>query len=217
MSDDGGDLVDPQLVRRTYGAMAEDYATTYADPFGELAIDREVVGAVLDRAPAGAPVVDVGCGPGHVAGYLVRRGRRAVGIDPTPEMLAVARRREPGVPFLAADGLRLPLRTGSCGGVIAFWVVHHLARPALPRFLAEQRRVLRPGSPLLLSAHCGAGTFTATGADGLPVVCTLYGEDELVAAVRAAGFAVDGVRSRDPQPAERPGERRYVAATAIGT
>jgi len=197
--------------------MAEEYAVTYADPFGELAIDREMVAAVLDRAPAGGPVVDVGCGPGHVAGYLVARGRDAIGVDPTPAMLAVARRREPGVPFLAADGLRLPLRTGSCAGVVAFWVVHHLARPALPRFLAEQRRVLRPGAPVLLSAHCGRGTFTATGADGLPVVCTLFAEEELVAAFETAGFAVDEVRSRPPQPAERPGERRYVRATATGS
>jgi SAM-dependent methyltransferase len=195
--------------------MAEDYATTYADPFGELAIDREMVGALVERASGPGPVVDVGCGPGHVAGHLARRGRAAVGIDPTPAMLAVARRREPGVPFVAADGLRLPLRTGSCAGAVAFWVVHHLTRAALPRFLAEQRRVLVPGAPVLLSAHCGEGTFTATGADGLPVVCTLFGEDELRGAFAVAGFAVDEVRSRDPQPAERPGERRYVAATAI--
>ncbi len=74
--------------------------------------------------------------------------------------------------------------------------------------------MLRPGAPLLVSAHIGTGAFTAPGAAGLPVTCTLHTELELVDALDAAGFTVDEIRRRDPLPTERPGERSYLAATA---
>jgi ubiquinone/menaquinone biosynthesis C-methylase UbiE len=39
-------------------------------------------------------VLDVGCGMGRLAAELARRGRRVTGADPSPGMLAVARRRD---------------------------------------------------------------------------------------------------------------------------
>ncbi|GAA1861111.1 hypothetical protein GCM10009687_30410 [Asanoa iriomotensis] len=41
-------------------------------------------------------VVDVGCGTGQLAVELARRGHEVTGVDPSPEMLEVARRRDGG-------------------------------------------------------------------------------------------------------------------------
>jgi len=39
------------------------------------------------------PVLDVGCGPGRLVGALARRGVPALGVDPAPAAVALARRR----------------------------------------------------------------------------------------------------------------------------
>jgi SAM-dependent methyltransferase len=91
--------------------------------------------ALLASLPSRPRVVEVGAGPGFLSGH--------------------ARRRAPGMPWVAtdvletpwndlvADGLRLPFRARAFDAVVGLDLVHHLARPAA--FFAEAARVLRPG------------------------------------------------------------------------
>lgn len=62
---------------------------------------------LLARVGAAAPttVVDLGCGPGNSTELLVQRWPGAVvtGVDNSPDMLASARKRLPGVPFVDGD------------------------------------------------------------------------------------------------------------------
>ncbi|WP_432483428.1 methyltransferase domain-containing protein [Kineococcus esterisolvens] len=45
------------------------------------------------------PVLDLGCGPGHLAGLLRSAGSAATGIDLVPELVAHARRAHPAARF----------------------------------------------------------------------------------------------------------------------
>lgn len=58
-------------------------------------------------APRRAAVLDGGAGTGRVAAALTRMGHRALGVDRDAGLVAHARRRYPGVPYLAADLLDL--------------------------------------------------------------------------------------------------------------
>jgi trans-aconitate 2-methyltransferase len=62
---------------------------------------RDLLAAVPTRPIASA--VDLGCGPGNSTEILAERfpGARIIGLDSSPEMLAAARRRMPGVDFRA--------------------------------------------------------------------------------------------------------------------
>jgi SAM-dependent methyltransferase len=60
------------------------------------------------RAP-GRQVVDVGCGTGTHLGFLRNYGYEGAGVDASPEMIAVARRRYPGIPFTVADMVEFSL------------------------------------------------------------------------------------------------------------
>lgn len=51
--------------------------------------------AELVRADGGRPVADFGCGPGHVTAHLDSLGVSAFGIDLSPRMVEIARRRYP--------------------------------------------------------------------------------------------------------------------------
>jgi 2-polyprenyl-6-hydroxyphenyl methylase/3-demethylubiquinone-9 3-methyltransferase len=105
---------------------------------------------LLDRVPAGAHVLDVGCGEGRIGAELARAGRAVVGIDVAQEPLRRARAHHPAldVRLVPASG-PWPLPDASFDAVWAGEVIEHVADTA--RWLSEVRRVLRSGGPLVLS------------------------------------------------------------------
>jgi len=81
-------------------------------------------------APRGAHILDAGCGPGRIGGYLATAGHRVVGVDVDPELIAAAEEDHPGPRWLVGDlaELDLPARgitepfdiIVSAGNVMAF-------------------------------------------------------------------------------------------------
>ena len=54
-------------------------------------------------------VLDAGCGPGRVGGYLARMGHDVVGVDFDPVLVAAAEEDHPGPTWLTADLAELDL------------------------------------------------------------------------------------------------------------
>jgi len=101
-------------------------------------------------------VLDTGCGAGHLLSKLLAsRGALiyAVGLDVSPEMVRLARRRllnseRGGVSdVVAGDATCLPFRNNSFHVIVSTGVLHHINEPG--KFFSEIWRVLREGS----SAH----------------------------------------------------------------
>jgi SAM-dependent methyltransferase len=86
-------------------------------------------------------VLDVGCGTGRLAATLAERyACKAWGVDPSPEMLEVARANVPdGVGLKLASAEELPFKDGWFERAVSTLVVHHLDRA---RAFPELRRVL---------------------------------------------------------------------------
>jgi ubiquinone/menaquinone biosynthesis C-methylase UbiE len=98
----------------------------------------------------GRRVLEVGCGTGRLAAALAERASAKVwAVDPSPEMLAVARGRAPrAVAFKQAGAEALPFKDGWFERAVAMLVVHVLDRP---RAFAEVRRVLGTEGRLALA------------------------------------------------------------------
>lgn len=113
---------------------------------------EEALSRLLPMAGIGA-LLDVGTGTGRMLELLGPRAERAVGVDQSREMLAVARLKleEAGLRHChvrQADMYQLPFSTGSFDAVVIHQVLHFAESPA--EVLAESARVLRPGGRLLV-------------------------------------------------------------------
>jgi SAM-dependent methyltransferase len=77
------------------------------------------------RPKAGARILDIGCGPGTMAGYLPNS--QYVGFDLSPSYIALARKRHPNFEFVCerVSGFSLAGRPGF-DIVLAVGIVHHL-------------------------------------------------------------------------------------------
>jgi ubiquinone/menaquinone biosynthesis methyltransferase len=119
---------------------------------------RKAMTALLDGLPEAPRLLDLGAGTLDGALEIVRRrpGARVAGADFAREMLKVGSHklagRDPAVaghiaPH-AADGHHLPYATGAFDGAFSGFCVRNLRD--LPRALAELRRVVRPGGPIVI-------------------------------------------------------------------
>ncbi|MDX2169356.1 MAG: class I SAM-dependent methyltransferase [Deltaproteobacteria bacterium] len=125
-------------------------AAAYARAGTRLVLDAQHARlAAALRLPAGARLLDLGCGVGHLLHWLARHGAAAAlhGTDLSLNSLRAA--RAGGVAGLCAgDAAALPYRDASFDAVVCNGAAHHL--PDLPAALRELRRVLRPGGRLVL-------------------------------------------------------------------
>jgi demethylmenaquinone methyltransferase / 2-methoxy-6-polyprenyl-1,4-benzoquinol methylase len=95
---------------------------------------------------AGGSALDVACGSGKLTAELAKiagPAGRVVGLDFSPQMLAVARHDHPGLEFLEGDALNLPFEDGSFDASTIAFGLRNLSDPV--RGLREMLRVLRPG------------------------------------------------------------------------
>jgi demethylmenaquinone methyltransferase/2-methoxy-6-polyprenyl-1,4-benzoquinol methylase len=100
---------------------------------------------LVGRVPNdGGHVLDVATGTGLVAARLRRRGFRVTGVDQSPEMMAIARRRfREEVTLVHASAEALPLTSESFDHLTFTYLLRYVDDPA--GTLAELARVVRPG------------------------------------------------------------------------
>lgn len=185
---------DPELAAR--------YADVTAANVCNAAYERPAVRALLGDV-ASLDVLDAGCAAGEHAAWLTASGARAVALDASPAMVALARARlGPAARVVEADLARpLPFADGSFDLVLSSLTLHYLEDWLPP--LREFARVLRPGGRLVVSTHHPFMTI-----DVVPV----YHEVTLVEETWA-GFGAEPVRVRFYH---RPFERMLADLDAAG-
>lgn len=135
-------------VRAFFAERAATWETKYGHDMPRYAAAVRETGA-----PAGGVAIDVGCGTGRALPALreaVGPTGRVIGIDVTPEMLAMARSlgREQYGALVFADAHSLPLPPASVDLFFAAGLLGHVSD--VDAVLTEAARVTRPGGKLVL-------------------------------------------------------------------
>ncbi|MEN3265288.1 MAG: hypothetical protein V7646_2182, partial [Pseudonocardia sp.] len=185
-----------ESTRQSYDTVAADYHELVAEGFPADPYHRSVLGLFADlvTAAGGRLVGDLGCGPGHVAAYLAGLGLDVLGIDLSPEMVAVARTEYPQLRFEVGSLLGLDLPDRQLAGAVAWNALVHTPADELPLAFAEIYRVLAPGGLLAHSFKIGEGSTHLDKAYGHELSLDVYRyTPELVRELlAAAGFVVVG-------------------------
>jgi SAM-dependent methyltransferase len=196
-----------EQVQRAYGALAEQYIEVISGtPMHEDDL------ALIDRHLSSrcGPVLDVGCGPGHLTAHLRSRGLDATGIDLVPEFIDHARATYPDGRYQLGSMDRLPVRDRSVAGMLAWYSLIHLPPDDLDGVLAELRRAMAPAGPLVVGFF---GGDEVVAFEHKVVTAYYWPVDAFAERLRRAGFTEIERCHRPGVP--KPGQRPHGAIAAM--
>lgn len=214
--------------QRKFGALADGWWDRDGPSRTLHDINPCRLGYIQDHAVlGGARVLDVGCGGGILSEALAAAGARVVGLDATPEVIAVARRHaaEQALAIEYLVGLSGELGTAYSGAfdvVTCMELVEHV--PDADALVADCARLVRPGGQVFFSTLNRTprawllGVVAAEYALGLlPRGTHDYARflkpSELAASARRHGLRVVDIRGMDYNPFTR--RARLAASPAL--
>jgi SAM-dependent methyltransferase len=209
-------MIERAAARQSYDAVAARYAVEIGDELRHKPLDRALLDMICELAGSGV-VLDLGCGPGHVAAHLAQRCF-AVGVDLSEAMAAEARQTR-RVLACVGDLTALPIQAQSIAAIVCLYVVIHLDDQDRAVAYASFARVLRSGGHALIAFHVRDADHKAGEAIThhewweMPVELTFRFLDPIaeIAALARAGLELIARVDRVPYPdVEYPSERCYL-------
>ncbi len=218
---------EPEAVRAFEHAGWQRAASSYGISFA-LAT-APYIALLLEAAEIspGQHVLDVACGPGHLAAAASARGAIAHGLDFSAEMVGIVRSAHPEVAVTEGDAEDLPYPDSTFHAVVSSFGVHHVPRPELA--LAECKRVLKPDARIAFTVWATPEENTAwslvfdaisrhgsSSALKAPLPGALNRIDQCVRVLEAAAFADSSAEIVRSEWLLRDG-RALLAALSAGT
>ncbi|HEX8262559.1 MAG TPA: class I SAM-dependent methyltransferase [Allosphingosinicella sp.] len=189
------------MHQRIIGLYDENAAAWDALRGPDARLERKWLERFADLLPAGGRILDIGCGTGRpIAGWLTDRGLRVTGVDSSPALIAIARKRFPEARWHVADmrALALPERFD---GLVAWHSLFHLSpedqRPVFARMAAHAA----PGAILMFTSGCSEGIRVGQW-QGEPLYHASLDPAEYRRLLEQNGFEPLDCRLRDPQCGE---------------
>ncbi|KAJ7649339.1 S-adenosyl-L-methionine-dependent methyltransferase [Mycena polygramma] len=119
---------------------------------------------LVKKLPAGANVLELGCGAGVPATQvLIEHGLNVTGNDISAAQIALARQHIPKATLVQGDMLTLDFPQKSFHAVLGFYSIFHLPKEEQALMIEKIRGWLKPGGWLLCNFHCEEGDVTREG------------------------------------------------------
>jgi SAM-dependent methyltransferase len=138
-----------RIVAAGYDAIAERYLEWSA--LRPSAARLRYLTLADELIPAGADVLELGCGAGIPMTATLAAGRNLTGVDISGVQIGLARANVPSATFVEADLTTLDLPPASLDAVVAFYSLTHVPRAEHAALFRRIRSWLRPGGLFLAS------------------------------------------------------------------
>jgi SAM-dependent methyltransferase len=201
-------VVQADDVQLAYSAIADQYIELFAGLEHVRADDVRLIEHHLGHVEG--PVLDLGCGPGHLTEYLRSLAADVTGIDLVPEFLEHARRTYPAATFERGSFRSVARAASSVAGVLCYYSLIHVKPDEMETVLRGIRRLMVPGGAIVI------GFFLGTTVEPFEhkVACAYrWPTEELAAVLDLAGFVVID-RLERPGDASRRAQAVVVAYAA---
>ncbi len=181
-----------EVTQPGYDALADLYVELFPDPY-LTPLERHTVAAFAEmvrQSPVQGVVLDVGCGPGYVAADLAERGLDVIGLDPSTEMLRIARGAHSALRFVRDDA-RLgsdELREVVPSAIIARCSLIHVPPSEIPGILDGWAERIPSGGVVLVAGQTTDTPGEVIEFDHAVAPAWRWHPDRLATALSDAGF-----------------------------
>jgi len=138
-----------QILKKTvsdYNSIADKYSRVREKDWKEMNFLFDKYLNSKDR------VLDLGCGNGRFYNSFIEREVEYIGVDPSLNLINIAKKNYPQGNFQIASGSFLPFADNYFDKVFSIAVLHHIPSIELRlQFLKEVRKVLKSGGYLILT------------------------------------------------------------------
>jgi len=131
-----------------YDKIAEPYAKEFSNP-------SEYIEEFLALLPKNTKILDVGCGVGVDAGFMMSEDFEIIGIDMSKEMLNIARQKFPRVDFRQQDIRKLDFPPNSFDGILASCSLIHIPKKEVPTLLKKFHQILKKNCAIYIALQGG--------------------------------------------------------------
>jgi ubiquinone/menaquinone biosynthesis C-methylase UbiE len=176
-----------EVTRQSYDQTALEYQEN------SLKMQPEVKAKVfLSYLVPDSKILDLGCGPGRDTKFFVDKGYKVIGVDISPQMIALARNSVPQANFLVSDIESLKLKDESINAIWASASLLHVSKKAMSGVVENLYRTLKPGGIFYVSMKKGSGEELQADDryGGVEKFWNYVSEDELTQLLVEQGFQI---------------------------
>lgn len=155
-------------------------STDYADINQKDAASPELL-AFIDRLPIKAHVLDLGCGPGHMAKTMIDAGHVVDAVDASPEMVSLAHQAMVPARVARFEDIR---EDQVYDAIWASFSLLHAPRATFPALLDQLSSALKPSGLFYIGMKLGHGERR----DSIGRLYSYFTEEELLLHLANAGL-----------------------------
>jgi ubiquinone/menaquinone biosynthesis C-methylase UbiE len=135
-----------KTVKEGYNAIANRYLAERTRDSEDVRLLKQF----SERLPAGAKVLDAGCGAGIPISQMLSERFQVTGVDFSEAQVDLATQNVPNAQFLCEDMTKLDFPEDTFDGITSYYAIIHIPREEHQKLLANFYRILKPGGLALL-------------------------------------------------------------------
>lgn len=148
-------------------------------------------------------ILELGCGPGNVTKYLVKRfpDNRIIAVDLAPKMIEIAQKQLPEVDFRIMDVRNISSIPEKFDAILCSFCLPFLSKSDAEKLISDCAGLLISGGVLYISTMEGdenkAGFETTSFSGNAEIYFNYHLQADLENALKESGFLVDEIKLQD--------------------